>query len=197
MAQLQLEQDPYRPGRWTITSNDPRVLAAVPDALVQSLQLTTDPLIAWGLHPDEQDGSRDAAYRDELQEIGYGPLVQVMELPRPFRPNVVWVDRYHLLVAAAPAALGTRLLGLYVGSKGQLVLGVHDPSVAATVQQALVTLPDLGPADWDSAALVSQMRFLLRYAPNRPDAVELRAPQVFAQRAQDALVSLQQYVAAW
>jgi hypothetical protein len=197
MAQLQLEQDPFRAGRWTITSTDPRVLASVPDALVQSLGLGTDPLVAWGLHPDEQDGSRDAAYREELAEIGFGPLVQVVELPRPFRPNVVWVDRYHLLVAAAPATLGTRLLGLYVGSKGQLVVGVHDPSVSATVQQALVALPDQGTANWDSDHLVSQVRFLLRYAPSNPHAVELRAPQAFAQGAQTALLNLQQYVAAW
>mgnify|MGYP001450466077 CR=1 FL=1 len=124
MAQLNVETDPFHAGRWTLRSANPSVLAAIPDALVQVLDLGGEALAAWALHPDEQQGIRDAAYHDELREIGHGPIVEVRELVRPWQPNVVWVDRYHLLVVAAQPTLGSRLLGLYVGSKGRIVVGV-------------------------------------------------------------------------
>ncbi|MCW2925683.1 MAG: hypothetical protein JWM98_3087, partial [Thermoleophilia bacterium] len=105
MAQLLVETDPYRPGRWTLRSDNPSVLAAVPDALVQVLDLGAEAMSGWALHPDEQAGGASAAYGDELREIGHGPLVHVVELARPWQHNVVWVDRYHLVVVAAPPTL--------------------------------------------------------------------------------------------
>lgn len=197
MAQLHLESDPFQPGRWLIRSSHPGALAAVPDAIVQVLQLEDEALAGWMLHPDEQAGIRDAAYHDELAEIGHGPLVEVMELARPWQQNVVWVDRYHLLVAAAPPRIATRLLGLYVGSKGQSVLAVHHPSVAALIQQEIAALPNEAGRTWERQEFVANSRFVVRSAPDLPQAVELRCPQPMAHGVQDALSRLSQMVAGW
>ncbi len=197
MAQLLLETDPYQPGRWTLRSDNPSVLAAIPDALVQVLELGGEALAAWALHPDEQAGIRDAAYHDELREIGVGPIVEVRELVRPWQQNVVWVDRYHLLVAAASPTLGSRLLGLYVGSKGRIVLSVYHPSVAGIVHAALDGMPNENAREWDSQNHVANARFVLRYDPDQPGAVQLRCAQPMAMGVQDAVSRLQQMVAGW
>ncbi|MEO6867357.1 MAG: hypothetical protein ABI200_04995 [Gaiellales bacterium] len=197
MAQILVETDPIQPGRWTLRSANPTVLAAIPDALVQVLELDTDALAAWMLHPDEQAGIRDAAYHDELREIGHGPIVEVMELTRPWQQNVVWVDRYHLLVAAAPPRIASRLLGLYAGSTGTIVLSVYHPSVAGIVQQEIAALPNESGREWDRSSHVGNARFVLRYSPQQPQAVELRCPQPMAHGVQDALGRLTQIVATW
>lgn len=197
MAQLHVESDPFHAGRWTLRSDHPSVLAAVPDALVQVLELGSDALAAWALHPDEQAGIRDAAYHDELRELGHGAAVEVVELVRPWQQHVVWVDRYHLVVRAAPPAAGSRLLGLYVGSKGRLVLSVHHPSVAGIVQQLVAAMPADGGAAWEAADHVGSARFVLRYSPDEPDAVQLRAPQPMAHGVQEALGRLAGMVAGW
>lgn len=197
MAQLLLEQDSFQPGRWTVRSNSPAALAAVPDALVQVLGLGDEALAAWALHPDEQAGIRDAAYHEELHELGPAASVEVVELVRPWQQNVVWVDRYHLLVTAARPAAGSRLLGLYVGSTGRIVVGVHHPSVAALVQQEFARLPNDHGRDWQSQALVANCRFVLCSTPQQPGTLELRAPQPMAQPVQGALQQLAAMVAAW
>lgn len=197
MAQLHVETDPYQPGRWTLRSGHPSVLAAVPDALVQVLELGGEALAAWALHPDEQAGVRSAAYHDELREVGHGPQVDVVELARPWQHNVVWVDRYHLLVAGAPPQVGSRLLGLYVGSKGRMVLTVHHPSVSGMVHQEFAAMPNENAREWDRMEHVANARFVLRYHPDQPGALQLRAPQPMAMGIQDALGRLAQMVAAW
>jgi len=197
MAQLAVETDPYRPGRWTLRSPNPSVLAAVPDALVQVMELGGEALAAWALHPDEQAGIRDAAYHDELREIGHGPLVQVVELVRPWQQNVVWVDRYHLVVAAAPPPIGSRLLGLYVGSQGRMVLSVHHPSVAAMVQAEIAAMPNDNGREWERDLHVANARFVVRYDPDHGGTLQLRAPQSMALSVQDAISRLTQTVAAW
>jgi len=197
MAQLQLETDPFLPGRWAIRSDNPSVLAAVPDALVQVLELGSEALAAWALHPDEQAGIRDAAYHDELRELGHGPLVEVVELVRPWQHNVVWVDRYHLVVRAAPSTVASRLLGLYVGSKGRMVLSVHHPSVAGIVQQEVAGMPNENGRDWDRGEHVGNARFVLRYDPDQRDVVQVRCAQPMAAGVQDALGRLAHTVAAW
>lgn len=197
MAQLIVENDIYQPGRWTLRSENPSVLAAIPDALVQVLELGGEALAAWALHPDEQQGIRDAAYHDELREIGVGPLVEVRELVRPWQPNVVWVDRYHLLVAAAQPTLGSRLLGLYVGSKGRIVLSVYHPSVAGIIHGELDGMPNENGREWERSQHVDNVRFVLRYDPDQPGAVQLRCAQPMAMGVQDAIARLQQMVAGW
>ncbi|MCW2927745.1 MAG: hypothetical protein JWM86_1713 [Thermoleophilia bacterium] len=197
MAQLQVEPDPIQPGRWTLRSPNAAALAAIPDALVQVLELGGEAMAGWALHPDEQAGIRDAAYHDELRELGPQSLVQVAEQVRPWQPNVVWVDRYHLLVGAASPTLGSRLLGLYVGSKGRIVLSVHHPSVAALVQQAITAMPVDNARDWDAPAHLANARFVLRYDPSDPTAIQLRCSQPMAHGVQDALLRLQQMVAGW
>jgi hypothetical protein len=197
MAQLLVESDPFQPGRWALRSDNPSVLAAIPDALVQVLELGGEALAAWALHPDEQAGLRDAAYHDELREIGIGPLVEVRELTRPWQQNVVWVDRYHLLVAAAPPTLGSRLLGLYVGSKGRIVLSVYHPSVAGMVQGEIDGMPNENGREWDRQQHVANARFVLRYDPDQPGVVQLRCAQPMAMGVQDAITRLTQMVAGW
>jgi hypothetical protein len=197
MAQLLVENDIYQAGRWTLRSDNPSVLAAIPDALVQVLELGGEALAAWALHPDEQQGIRDAAYHDELREIGIGPLIEVRELVRPWQPNVVWVDRYHLLVAAAPPSLGSRLLGLYVGSKGRIVMSVYHPSVSGMITGELDGMPNENGREWDRSLHVDNARFVLRYDPDQPGAVQLRCAQPMAMGVQDAIARLQQMVAGW
>lgn len=197
MAQLIVETDQFQPGCWTLRSDNPSALAAVPDALVQVLDLGGDALGAWALHPDEQAGVRAAAYHDELREIGHGPIVEVRELARPWQQNVVWVDRYHLLVASAPPTVGSRLLGLYVGSKGRIVLTVYHPSVAGTVQGELDAMPNENGRDWDRMQHVANARFVLRYDAAQASAIDLRCAQPMAHAVHDAITRLQQMVASW
>lgn len=197
MAQLLVETDPFHAGRWNLRSDNPSVLAAVPDAIVQVLDLGAEALAAWALHPDEQAGIRDAAYHDELGEIGHGPIVQVVELARPWQQNVVWVDRFHLLVMAAPPTLGSRLLGLYVGSKGRIVLSVHHTSVAALVQAEVTAMPGGNGREWERSDHIANTRFALRYDPEQTDALQVRAPQPMAMGVHDALGRLVHTVAAW
>lgn len=196
MARIDIQTDTFTPG-WTLSSDSPAALAAIPDALMQVLDLRGDALAAWALHPDEQDLTAETAYREERGELGYGPVVEVRELPRPRRHNVVWIDRYHLLVASAPAGVASRLLGLYVGSRGRLVLALHHPSVSGMVRQLFDAMPDDNAAAWDDVQLVSQSRLVLRYDPATPDAVQLRAPQPMAMPVQQALSRIAQSAAGW
>lgn len=197
MAQLLVETDPFHAGRWTLRCSHPAALAAVPDAIVQVLQLESESLAAWALHPDEQAGIRDAAYHDELGELGQGSLVDVVELVRPWQHNVVWVDRFHLVVGAAAPTIGSRLLGLYVGSPGRMVLSVHHPSVAALVQREIAAMPNNSAADWERMDHVSNARFVVRYDPDHRDALQVRAPQPMAMGVNDALGRLTHMVAGW
>jgi hypothetical protein len=194
---MEIATDPLRVGTWTLSCAHPGALAAVPDALIQVLDLGGEALAAWALHNDEQQGMRDDAYRDELRELGPAALAQVVELPRPWQANVVWVDRFHLVVAAAPPAVGSRLLGLYVGSPGSIVLALHHPSVAALVQQHVASLTEGQGRDWDIPAAVQNVRFIMRASPQAPGSLELRAPQSMALPVQDALGRLAQLVAHW
>ncbi len=203
MAQLQIETDPLVPGRWTLRSSNGSALAAVPDALVQVLELGGETMAAWALHNDEQQGMREHAYEDERRELGQLAHVEIVELTRPWQPNVVWVDRYHLVVASGQASSASRLLGLYVGSQGDLVMSVHHPSVAAQVHGAMRTLATGADGSggarptWDDPTLVSMVRFLLRSHQQEPGVLQVRAPQPMAMAVQEGLTRLSQMVAGW
>lgn len=206
MAQLQIESDPFLPGRWTLRSDHPGALAAVPDAIVQVLGLDSDVLSAWAVHYDEQNEYAENAYANERREIGFGPSVEVVSLPRAPQPHVVWIDRQHLVVGNAPAALATRLLGLYAGSNGTITLAISDPSVAGQVHATLRAMVDGGPAaeeGWSSDPFVGLNRVVVRYdalskhgeAPT--NVIHVRASQPMALAVQGALGQLQQMVAGW
>lgn len=206
MAQLHVESDPFLPGRWSIRSDHPGALAAIPDAIVQVLGLDSDVLSAWAVHYDEQTEYAENAYANERREIGHGPHAEVIALPRAAQPHVVWIDRQHLLVGAAPAQLATRLLGLYVGSNGTITLAISDPSVAASVHASLREMVGGGRAmdeAWTSDQFVSLNRVVIRYdalslhgeAPT--NVVKVRAPQPMALAVQDAIGRLTQTVAPW
>ncbi len=206
MAQLQVESDPFLPGRWTLRSDHPGVLAAIPDAIVQVLGLDGDVLSAWAVHYDEQNEYAENAYANERREIGYGPAVEVVSLPRAPQPHVVWIDRQHLVVGNAAPPLATRLLGLYAGSNGTITLAISDPSVAGQVHASLRSMVDGGrdgEEGWTSDPFVGLTRFVVRYdalskhgeAPT--NAVHVRAPQPMALAVQGAIGQLQQMVAGW
>ena len=89
MAQLQVESDPFLPGRWTLRSDHPGALAAIPDAIVQVLGLDADVLSAWAVHYDEQNEYAENAYANERRELGHGPVAEVISLPRSPQPHVV------------------------------------------------------------------------------------------------------------
>jgi hypothetical protein len=202
MAQLIVESDQFQPGRWTLRADHPSVLAAVPDAIVQVLDLGGEALTVAACHYDEQNEHAEDAYANERREIPHGPHVEVVALPRAPQPHVVWIDRQHLLVGSAPPALGSRLLGLYVGSNGSMTIAVSHPSVAAQLYHAL--REDLARDEaWQQLDFVSQARFVVRYdalskhgeAPT--NVLHVRAPQPMAMQVQDALGRLQQMVAGW
>lgn len=202
MAQLLVETDQFLPGRWTIRSDNPSALAAVPDAIVQVLDLGGESLSATACHYDEQNEHAEDAYANERREVGYGPLVEVVNLPRAPQPNVVWIDRQHLVVGSAPPGLGSRLLGLYVGSNGSMTLATCHPSVAAQVTHFL--REDVGRDEaWERQDFVAMCRFVVRYpalsvhgeAPT--DLLHVRAPQAMALGVNDALGRLAMTVAGW
>ncbi len=206
MAQLTVESDPFLPGRWTLRRDHPGALAAVPDAIVQVLGLDGDVLSAWAVHYDEQNEYAENAYANERREIGYGPQVEVISLPRTPQPHVVWIDRQHIVVGAAPPPLATRLLGLYVGSNGTITLALSDPSVAGQVHASLrgmVDAPKAAGDVWSTDQFVGLNRVVIRYdalslhgeAPT--NVLHVRAPQATALAIQGALGQLQGMVAGW
>ncbi len=206
MAQYVVESDPFLPGRWTIRSDHPSVLAAVPDAIVQVTGGGADVLSAHAVHYDEQNEHAEDAYANERRELGIGPIVNVIALPRSPQPNVIWIDRQHLLVGAAPPVAASRLLGLYAGSNGSITLAVSDPSVAAQVHatlHAMIEAPKDAVPGWDSDPFVALCRFVVRYdalslhgeAPT--NVLRVRAPQQMAMAVQQALGELQHVVAGW
>lgn len=206
MATLTTEADPIFPGRWTIRSDHPSALAAIPDAIIQVLGLGSDVLSAWAVHYDEQSEHAENAYANERREVGYGPTAEIIALPRAPQPHVVWIDRQHLLVGAAPAALATRLLGLYVGSNGTITLTISDPSVGGQVHATLRSMIEGGRAAadaWSSDAFVALTRVVVRYdalslhGESPTNVVHVRAPQPMALAVQGALGQLAGMVAGW
>ena len=197
MAQLTVESDMFQPGHWTLRSDHPSALAAVPDAVVQTMGLQGEALGAWALHYDEQDLHAEDAYARERQELGMHAQAQVVALPTAARAHVVYIDRLHLVAWAAPAGAGSRLAGLYVGTAGDLVLCVHHPSVTAQVAQELTRLPQGGRELRDGSSLVPNSRFVVSFDREQPDSVRVRAPQPMALAVQDALGRLRDLVAGW
>jgi len=126
---------------WSISSSSPAALAAVPDAIIQRLGVTHDTLTLWALHPSEQDGLRDAAYHDERTELGMYAQCEIIEMARPHRPNVVWIDRFHLIATGAAATCASRIAGLYTGGQGILALWLHDGSVTMQLAEHARSMP--------------------------------------------------------
>jgi hypothetical protein len=205
VASFEITTDMWQPGSWDVRSDHPSALAAISDALVQSLALDADAMALWAQHYDEQAHRAEDAYATEREELGYGPAIHVVALPREPRPHWVWIDRLHLLAAGAPPARGSRLLGLYAGGKGRITIAVTDPSVTHPVMQQLHGMIDAEDR-WNAAPFVDQCRFVLRYdgltdgvdrRGPQGDVVRIRAPQLYAQSIQQALTQLSTIVAAW
>lgn len=197
MASLEITPELTQPGRWHVASDTPAAVAAVPDAVVQVLGFTTDVSACWALHASEQDGARDQAYVHERQELGPAATVEVLELLRPRQPNVVWVDRFHLLALGAPAAAASRLLGLYVDGEGQLVTYLYQPVSTPAVSEFISQAPHSGGSGWDDPSLVAQCRLVVRADKGRPNQVTLLTPHVLAQQVGQALQQLAAHVAHW
>jgi hypothetical protein len=197
MAQLTYTQDYTQQSTWLVRSDHPGALAAVPDAIVQTLGLGNDHLTCWALHPTEQDGYRHDAYLDERGELGLGAAVDVVEVLRPRQQNVVWVDRYHLIATNAPAATATRVLGLYTGGKGSVLLYVHDPSVGGTFAQYVTNVPHAGHIGWNAPHMAAQSRFGVYATDRAPMQIELVCAPAFAPQVQQALQQLAALTASW
>lgn len=198
MASLHVQPDPRSfSGGWVVSSDHPAAVAAVPDSIVQLLNLSSDAASIWSLHPSEQTGSRLDAYPHERQELGPMSAFEVVELLRPRQPNVVWVDRYHLVAHAPSATVVSRLLGLYAGSQGRVVAYVHHPSVAGVFRDAVARCPHDDGRDWDVNGIVEQSRFAIQYESQFPAQVRLACATPFRQQTAQALAQLAQTVASW
>jgi hypothetical protein len=210
MATFDLQTDSASAvGALVVRSATPAVLAAVPDALAQSLGWENDVVSAWALHPSEQDTMvRDNTYQNERAELGVNAAVDVVELVRPRQQNVIWVDRFHLVAQFRPPSLLTRLLGLYAGGEGELIAWVHDYTVgsvfAQTVRQipqdrsnrVAGVMPEHG-AGWDSHTNVEQSRCGIRYDGRQPDMVRVTLATPFRQQGVQALQQLAAIVSPW
>lgn len=194
---LTYDRHPFDPGRFQVRSTSASALAAVPDALVQVLGLAGDMITMWGLHPTEQVATRDLAYENERSELGVGAVAEVVEVLRPRRQNVVWIDRLHLVASGAPAAAASRLLGLYVGSEGSLLLYVHHPASAYPLTERVRTVPHSGSQGWDDPAVVSQARFAVHFDGASPAELGLASAPAFAQRVPGVLDELARMTAGW
>ena len=191
---------------WTIASSNASALAAVPDAIVQRLGVTHDTLTLWAQHYSEQSGLRDDAYAEERAELGIGARYEIVELARPHRPNVVWLDRFHLVATSAAASTASRIAGLYTGNEhaGQhggsatrLTMWLHDPSVTSMVAAHAAAQPAIEGASWDDDTIAMSCRCCLLIDARRPNNVELRCPPIFASAIGEALMQLTQLVAHW
>lgn len=187
---------------WTIVSEHPGALAAIPDAIVQHLGFPYDVVTLWARHPSEQDGSRDAAYLQEQQEIGPASSIEVVELTRPHQRNVVWTDRYHLIAAGARATAASRIAGMYAGERhtnfgSHLVTWIHDPSVTTLVADQAYRMPAANGGGWDFDQVVLSCRFALNFDARYPTAVTLRCPPLLAPQIAAALTELATLVSSW
>lgn len=194
---LEYARSPHDPGRFDLRSNHPGVLAAVPDAFVQVLGLAGDVLTLWATHPSEQVATRDTAYADERQELGHTGRIEVVETLRPRQHNVVWIDRFHLLATAAPATVASRVLGLYVGSGGSMLLYVHHPASTFQLEQVVAQVPHSGRGQWDSPGIVSLARIALYYDGNQPNSLQLACAPSLAGAAPSTLDQLARHTAGW
>ena len=198
MATLLWHPDPRSPaGAIAVQSDNPAALAAVPDAIVQTLQLTTDSVSVWALHPSEQTGIANAAYQHERSELGSAASVAVRELARPHQRNVVWIDRYHLLARSTDPAVVSRLTGLYVGTQGHLVAYVHDASVNSTFDRIVDNLPNTSWHGWDEPNQIAQCRFAVLYNPAASNAIFVAPAHSFRPQVDTALRQLANVVAHW
>lgn len=201
MAQLEVTQVPSLVvAHWRVASASPSALAAVPDAIVQHMSLTDDAFSAWSWHYDEQGGLASTAYLEERRELGPTAQVEVVELPLPHRPNVVHVERFHLLSSGAHASTAHRLAGLYVQARGRMVGAVHDRAATPQVTQLLRQIPTTGPADQlvENIAQASRFTFtLLEDDRHGQSAMAVRCPAVHAAAALSAIDSLRHFLAGW
>lgn len=204
MAGFVIQPDVLLPGSWIVQSDHPGALAAVCDAVVQTLALEGEALGLWALHYDEQDLHAEHAYARERSELGLHAQSQVVVLPTPYRGHTIFLNRLQLVAVAAPPAAGSRIAGLYVGSQGRdprsggdLLLSVHHPSVSHQVGAALARIPHGGPALQDGHELVADSRFVLHYDRQDDTVVRVRAPQAMALPVQESLMRLATLVATW
>lgn len=190
---LNATPDPVRPGV-LVVHGSPAALTTVPLRLARAIGEPSDLFAVHALHPSEQDVPSHLAYQEERSELGtapppLGPTVEVVELARPYQQNVVWIDRFHLLVMGAQLDRMDRLLGLYVTSEGQIRIFCHHPSVAFPVHERLRMLlgelADRQPPD----DLLAMTRFTVWYDPRARDVVRLWVPSMYAAAVGPALQS--------
>lgn len=173
---LQVTNDPRWPGALIISSQNPVELAQVPDIMLGALGQPGDVVAGWSLHPSEQDADRTSAYHEELAILGPHALSDVIELQRPRKKNVVWIDRYHLVFAGAPAQMGGPMMGLYVQTKGRLRLFVYPPSSANAVIQTVQSTPNQPSQSWNEPASDPMARYAISWLPRNNATVAVTVP---------------------
>lgn len=195
MADLLISSDLWTPGVWQLECADPRVLAAVCDAVIDHAHLGDVRIGMWGRHYDEQSESIEDAYAHERSIAGGHARVEVIALAREPRPHHVWIDRLQLAIDGALPGAATQLLGLYVGSRGSLVMSIH----AAHVQvfEQLHVIAAANGAGWDDGTLGAQSLVLVAYDETRPATLVVRTGAAMAQAVNEALMRLQQHVRPW
>jgi hypothetical protein len=181
---------------WSITSESPAALAAIPDSIVQLQGLAADSMTVWATHPSEQDGLRSSAYTTEISELGPECRVDVVELVRPRQERVVWIDRYQLVAGGSRAERASRIAGLYAGSAGTCAIWVHHPSVSAGIESHAAGVARTVGDGWADEQITLQCRFVALVSGSR-STVEVRCPPASAPAVLQALDQLGRVVAHW
>lgn len=171
-------------------------LAGVPDALSHVLCQPGDSLAIHALHYNEQDLSISSAYTDERELLGAAPH-QVIEVTRPRRQNVVYIDRFHLIASGASPHIGGQLLGLYVGGRGTITIYALPPQLAGTGAAVVTELPNSNGSRWAEGGFAGAARFTVHYTKDDPYKVSAYAPIPFLQSAAAALDELSRQAEHW
>ena len=178
-----------------VSSSMPGAVAAAVDLVVQRLGLPHDVMTLWALHPSEQDGRLDDAYRNERAELGAAAHIHIEELARPRETGVVWIDRYHLIARALPAHT-VRMCGLYLDGKGRIVCIVHDPVVGNQMLNHAHGLAHGSDHAWESYEVTMAARCTIRVG-DRPGVARLRIPPQFIDATRTALDEAARHVSSW
>ncbi len=170
-----LQHDPLGPGAGVLTASSPAELCDAVRRIVPVIAAPGDAMAVWALHPSEQDVAPEQAYAEDRALVG-GADVRIHELARPRQHNVIWVDRYHLLVRGADPSAAWQLMGLYVASAGECIVAIHHPSVAFAVSDLVERLPGLHRTERFADAAFQQVRCAFYWNPSEPGQLAVAAP---------------------
>lgn len=184
--------DPIRASRALVSSPDPVLLASIPDVLAATICEPGDVLGCWALHPSEQVATDGPLYVEEQRALGANAHARIIERARPWRRNVVWVDRYNLIASPAPVTSGGPLMGLYAGSQGSVVMYAHPAAGAHAIAQHLEALAagTIPIESWQDGPATMFVRWGLMYSSLLPYQVAMTHPAIVAPAVSQSLIAL-------